>query len=178
MDLEKAVDRPLAEVVGAEHYAARREHLHAALGGRRVEFEVVSQTLSGPRNLQTVYIPDLRADGTTRGIFTLATDVTALKTVESELQRLARIDTLTGLANRRQFDEIPEQSLAVATKLLQAIREPIVVGDVALDVTSSMGLAWLDGTDEVDAKALMVRADRALYRAKDGGRDALVVFES
>ena len=250
IDLDKAINRPLAEVVGAAHYAARREHLRAALGGRRVEFELVSQTLLGPRNLQTVYIPDLREDGTARGIFTLSTDVTALKNVEQELQRLARIDTLTGLANRRQFDELLDQALAryrrakrplalifldidhfktindthghgagdavlkefasrlqaslretdvaarlsgdefvvildglgsrdeavaVATKLLQAIREPMAIGELALDVTASMGLAWMDGSVEIDAKALMLRADRALYRAKDGGRDALAL---
>ena len=252
VDLKQAVGRPLAEVVGAEHYASRREHLRAALGGQRVEFEVVSMTLAGPRNLQTVYIPDTRDDGSVRGIFTLSTDVTAMKKVERELQRLARIDTLTGLANRRQFDELLEQSLArhrrakrplalifldidhfkrindshghgagdavlkefasrllqslratdvaarlsgdefvvildglatrdeavgVANKLLLAIREPMAVGDRTLDVTASMGLAYLDGSVEIDAKALMVRADRALYRAKDGGRDALGLAE-
>ena len=248
VDLDASMGRPLAEVVGAEHYASRREFLHAALAGRRVEFEVVSRTLTGPRNLQTVYIPDMRADGKVHGIFTLSTDVTALKNVQQELQRLARIDTLTGLANRRQFDELLEQSLAryrrtkrplalifldidhfktindshghgagdavlkefasrllqslretdvaarlsgdefvvildglatrdegvgVANKLLQAIRAPMAVGDRTLDVTTSMGLAYLDGSVEIDAKALMVRADRALYRAKDGGRNAL-----
>ena len=252
IDLDKAINRPLAEVVGAEHYAERREQLREALAGRRVEFEVVSQTLAGPRNLQTVYIPDLREDGSARGVFTLATDVTALKNVESALQRLARIDTLTGLANRRQFDELLEQSLAryrrarrplalifldidhfktindthghgvgdavlrefatrlqaslretdlaarlsgdefvvildglgtsdeavaVATKLLQAIRVPMAIGEQALDVTASMGLAWLDGSVEIDAKGLMLRADRALYRAKDSGRDTLAVNE-
>ena len=248
VDLDKAVDRPLAEVVGAEHYASRRAHLHAALAGERVEFEVVSVTRAGPRNLQTVYVPDVRADGSVRGVFTLATDVTALKDVERELQRLARIDTLTGLANRRQFDELLEQALArsrraraplalifldidrfkaindthghgvgdavlmefaarllanlrandlaarlagdefvvildglasvdeasgVCAKLLNAIREPVRVGERALVVTVSMGLAWLDGQSEVSAKELMARADRALYRAKDEGRDAL-----
>ncbi|MCK9687871.1 sensor domain-containing diguanylate cyclase [Scleromatobacter humisilvae] len=252
VDLAKSVGRPLVDVVGAEHYESRREHLRAALAGKRVEFEVVSQTLSGPRNLQTVYIPDARPDGKVHGIFTLSTDVTALKNVQQELQRLARIDTLTGLANRRQFDELLEQALAryrrtqrplalifldidhfkaindghghgvgdtvlkefaarllqslretdvaarlsgdefvvildglaardeavaVANKLLLAIRVPMTVGDRTLDVTVSMGLAYLDGSVEVDAKALMVRADRALYRAKDGGRDALGLAE-
>jgi diguanylate cyclase (GGDEF)-like protein/PAS domain S-box-containing protein len=250
IDLDKAVDRPLAEVVGAEHYEVRREHLREALAGRRVEFEVVSQTLAGPRDLQTVYVPDLREDGTARGVFTLSTDVTALKKVERQLQRLARVDTLTGLANRRQFDELLEQSLArhrrakrplalifldidhfkrindthghgagdavlkefasrlqaslretdvaarlagdefvvildgleardeaegVATKLLQAIRVPMAVGEQVLEVTASVGLAWLDSAIDIDAKALTLRADRALYRAKDGGRNALVV---
>ena len=186
-----------------------------------------------------------------RGVFTLASDVTALKEVERELQRLARVDTLTGLANRRQFDELLEQALArsrrsrrplalifldidhfkaindthghgvgdavlkefaarlqatlrttdlaarlsgdefvvildgvaaadeataVATKLLHAIRQPMGAGSQTLSVTASMGLAWLDGQAEVGAKELMVRADRALYRAKDAGRDGLRVF--
>ncbi|MEP6502205.1 MAG: PAS domain-containing protein [Betaproteobacteria bacterium] len=250
VDIAAAIGRPLAEVVGAENYAPRQEYLRSALAGRRVEFELVSQTRAGPRNLQTVYLPDVRDDGFVRGIFTLSTDVTALKDVERELQRLARIDTLTGLANRRQFDELLEQALArhrrtqrplalifldvdrfkaindthghgagdavlkefaarmhaslretdvaarlagdefvvildglgtrdeavvVATKLQQAIRAPMSVGEQALVVTASMGLAYLDGSVDIDAKALMVRADRALYRAKDGGRDALVV---
>jgi diguanylate cyclase (GGDEF)-like protein/PAS domain S-box-containing protein len=250
VDLDKSIDRPLADVVGPEHYAARREQLRAALGGERVEFEVVSMTLTGPRNLQTVYIPDRRADGRVHGIFTLATDVTALKDVERELQRLARIDTLTGLANRRQFDELLDKALArhrrtkrplalifldidhfkpindthghgagdavlkefaarlqanlretdaaarlsgdefvvildglgaldeavaVATKLLLAIRVGMAVGEQPLSVTASMGLAYLDGAEDIGAKALMVRADRALYQAKDDGRDGLRV---
>ena len=248
IDLDEAVGKPLADVVGAEHYASRREHLRAALAGQRVEFEVVSNTLAGPRNLQTVYIPDIREDGTVHGIFTLSTDVTAMKNVQQELQRLARIDTLTGLANRRQFDELLEQSLArhrrtrrpfalifldvdrfkaindshghgagdvvlkefaarlqhslretdvaarlsgdefvvildglaardeaiaVADKLLHAIRAPMAVGDKVLHVTASMGLAWQEGSVDVEAKALMARADRALYRAKEGGRNAV-----
>ena len=112
VDLAAAIGKPLADVVGADNYASRREYLRAALGGRRVEFEVLSRTLQGPRDLKTIYIPDVRDDGSVRGIFTLGTDVTAQKDVERELQRLARVDTLTGLANRRQFDELLEQALA------------------------------------------------------------------
>ena len=252
IDLEASIGKPLVDVVGIEPYTARREHLRAALAGQRVQFEVVSNTLSGPRNLQTVYIPDVRQDGQVHGIFTLATDVTALKDVERELHRLARIDTLTGLANRRQFDELLEQALAryrrgrrplalifldvdrfksindthghgvgdavlrefatrlesglretdvaarlsgdefvvildglatrdeavaVATKLLHAIRQPMALAGRMLPVTASMGLAWLAGTPDVDAQTLMVRADRALYRAKAAGRNGLAVGE-
>jgi len=36
--------------------------------------------------------------------------------------------------------------------------------------------AALHGRAEVGAKELMVRADRALYRTKEGGRDGLRVF--
>ena len=252
VDLVASIGRPLADVVGADNYASRREYLRAALSGRRVEFEVVSRTLQGPRELRTIYIPDVRDDGSVRGIFTLGTDVTAQKDVERELQRLARVDTLTGLANRRQFDELLEQALAryrrarrplaliyidvdrfkaindthghgmgdavlrefaarlesglretdvaarlsgdefvvildglgtrdeavaVATKLLHAIRVPMALSGRTLPVTASMGLAYLDGTLEVDAQMLMVRADRALYSAKAAGRNCLALGE-
>jgi len=250
IDIAAAIGRPIAEVMAAEDYAARLEHLRAALAGRRVEFEAMSNTRAGLRNLQTVYIPDMWSDGVVRGIFTLSTDVTALKNVERELARLARVDTLTGLSNRRQFDELLEQALArhrrtrrplalifldidrfksindtlghgagdavlkefaarlqaslretdvaarlagdefvvildglgardeavvVARKLRHAIRAPLSVSDQALVVTASMGLAYLDGSVEIDANGLIAQADRALYRAKDGGRDALAV---
>ena len=252
VDLVASMGRPLAEVVGDEIYQSRREHLRTALGGRRVEFEAVSRTLQGPRHLHTIYLPDVRDDGRVRGIFTLSSDVSAQKDVERELQRLARVDTLTGLANRRQFDELLElalaryrrsrrplaliyldidrfksindthghgvgdavlrefarrleaglretdvaarlsgdefvvmldglavrdEAIAVAHKLLQAIRVPMALPGRTLDVSSSMGLAWLDGTVYVDAQALMVRADRALYRAKEGGRNGLGIAE-
>ena len=65
----------------------------------------------------------------------------------------------------------------MAHKLLQAIRVPMALPGRTLDVSSSMGLAWLDGTVDVDAQALMVRADRALYRAKEGGRNGLGIAE-
>jgi len=253
VDRASAIGRPLADVVGADNYTPRREYLRAALAGQRVEFEVASRTLQGPRDLRTIYIPDVRDDGSVRGVFTLGTDVTAQKQVERELQRLARVDTLTGLANRRQFDELLEHSLAryrrarrplaliyldidhfksindthghgvgdavlrefarrlesglretdvaarlsgdefvvildglgtrdeavaVAGKLLQAIRAPMDVAGRTLPVTASMGLAYLDGTEEVDAQTLMVRADRALYRAKAAGRNGLGVDQA
>jgi diguanylate cyclase (GGDEF)-like protein/PAS domain S-box-containing protein len=112
VDPDTALDRPLAEVIGPRHYGQRRAALRAALAGRRVEFEIVSQTLVGPRNLQEVFVPDMREDGAVHGVFTLSTDVTALKTVEARLQLLARLDPLTGLPNRRQFDELLDQALA------------------------------------------------------------------
>ena len=77
---------------------------------------------------------------------------------------------LEGLAAR-------DEAVAVANKLLQAIRAPMALADRTLQVTTSMGLAWLDGEVEIEAQALIVRADRALYRAKEGGRNALNVAE-
>lgn len=107
-----AIDRPLAEVLGEELYKQRHEQIRRALSGERVEFDVASDARGSRRYLHTVYVPDTRADGSTHGVFTVSTDVTPLKKIENELRELSRVDTLTGLANRRHFNERLEEALA------------------------------------------------------------------
>jgi diguanylate cyclase (GGDEF)-like protein len=53
----------------------------------------------------------IEAGGGVAGIVVLVTDVSAMKTVERELQHIARLDTLTQLPNRRQLDETLAQTL-------------------------------------------------------------------
>ena len=105
VDPGRAVDQPLRELLGPEAYAQRREQLRRALGGERVHFDMVSSHLGVSRHLQTVYVPDLRADGEVAGVYALSSDVTALKLIEQQLGELARVDSLTALPNRRAFDE-------------------------------------------------------------------------
>jgi diguanylate cyclase (GGDEF)-like protein len=50
------------------------------------------------------------------GVYTLSTDVTAFKQVERELDQLSRVDPLTGLPNRRQFDQRLSEALARARR--------------------------------------------------------------
>ncbi|HJQ38914.1 MAG TPA: PAS domain S-box protein [Thermoanaerobaculia bacterium] len=58
----------------------------------------------------------------------------------------------------------------VAQKVLEAVRHPVHVDQHELYVTTSIGIAMFpdDGTD---AETLLKNADRAMYRAKDLGRD-------
>ena len=49
--------------------------------------------------------------------------------------------------------------------------EPAWFGRVRIPVTASVGLAF---GDRVDLETLLARADAALYRAKDGGRDRVI----
>ena len=58
----------------------------------------------------------------------------------------------------------------VAQKVLEAVRHPVTIDDHELYVTTSIGIAVFpdEGTD---AEALLKNADRAMYRAKELGRD-------
>ncbi|WP_158882352.1 diguanylate cyclase [Rhodanobacter sp. L36] len=68
---------------------------------------------------------------------------------------------------------------ANATRRLETLRKEAgssthVWGEADFNVTLSVGLAWI-GTETISMHDLILRADQALYAAKQGGRDRVVV---
>ncbi len=59
---------------------------------------------------------------------------------------------------------------AVAQKVLEAVRHPVVLDEHELYLTTSIGIAIFP-EDGADAETLLKNADRAMYRAKELGRD-------
>jgi diguanylate cyclase (GGDEF)-like protein/PAS domain S-box-containing protein len=110
--LSEIVDRPVEHLVGTDGFAQRLPHLERALGGERVQFVQETTTPEGLRVLDITYVPDPDEQGRVRGVHAFAVDVTAAKLAEQQLQRLARFDSLTGLANRRHFEERLDQAMA------------------------------------------------------------------
>ena len=123
IDPADVIGRTMEEASRPEHYAQRREYLRRALQGHRVDFELESVTRDTRRSLQNSYIPDVQSDGTVAGIYMLSTDVTALKAVEAQLLELARVDSLTGLPNRRRVEEQLQGSIARASRM----KKPLAV---------------------------------------------------
>jgi diguanylate cyclase (GGDEF)-like protein/PAS domain S-box-containing protein len=65
----------------------------------------------------------------------------------------------------------PEDGRNLAEKVVDGVRPPFEIGSRALAVTASAGVAFYDGTAEIDPDELVRRADAALYAAKNAGRD-------
>lgn len=108
--------------VWPEHVLEQRlPYLERALQGEHVEFEVDRAALGVTRTLHNVYLPDVAAEGHVRGIYMLSLDVTALKDIQRKLLNLARFDTLTGLANRHQFNEKLPEALSRAQRTGEAM---------------------------------------------------------
>jgi diguanylate cyclase (GGDEF)-like protein/PAS domain S-box-containing protein len=134
--------RTVAESMPPASYAQRRSHLKAALAGQRVEFHVEeAMALGAPRSLQSAYIPDVQPDGTVAGLYMLSTDVTALKDVERQLDQLARVDPLTGLPNRRQFDERLGEAISRASRGHQPIAVMFLDVDHFKSINDTLGHA-------------------------------------
>ena len=70
-------------------------------------------------------------------------------------------------------------SPAIGERLCTALsREPMTLDSgTALDITASIGLAFSFREPSLSPTAFIERANKALYRAKDGGRDQYVGSE-
>src|SRR6202040_4402237 len=70
------------------------------------------------------------------------------------------------------ISELPDARSAslVAQKVLDSMLQPIMVDGHELFVTTSIGIA-LFPDDGMDAETLLKNADRAMYRAKEVGRN-------
>jgi diguanylate cyclase (GGDEF)-like protein len=63
----------------------------------------------------------------------------------------------------------------VARKIIESMTEPLPIRDQALIVSVSIGVS-ICPADGADTTALMKRADLAMYRAKQKGRNQYVQF--
>ena len=68
-------------------------------------------------------------------------------------------------------------SMPMLSRLLAAASQVVHVGDLALQVSASMGVTFCPQQDEVDADQLMRQADQAMYQAKLAGKNRLHFFD-
>jgi diguanylate cyclase (GGDEF)-like protein/PAS domain S-box-containing protein len=106
------MNRHIRETIGETHYEMRKPLLARAFAGEVVSFEQTAKLLIGERTLQTTYLPQKDAQGEVVGLYILANDVTELKQKQKQLDALAREDALTGLPNRRSFEEHARDAMA------------------------------------------------------------------
>jgi diguanylate cyclase (GGDEF)-like protein/PAS domain S-box-containing protein len=128
IDIDDMVGRTVREVRGEEIYTVMKPHIDAALRGETVSFEGETVVEGIRYHYQSSFVPDRDAEGRVQGLYALTFDITRLKQAEEALERLARIDSLTGVANRRQFEE------QLAAALARARRQHEGIALLAIDV--------------------------------------------
>ncbi|MGH2896579.1 MAG: bifunctional diguanylate cyclase/phosphodiesterase, partial [Solirubrobacteraceae bacterium] len=102
-----------------------------------------------------------------------------IREVAQRLRLVLRADDFVGRFGGDEFVAIAqdiagaEQAAALAARLLEATSAPLR-GLEGTTVTASIGIALVDG--DVDAAEAIRRADTAMYRAKQSGRDRYSFF--
>jgi diguanylate cyclase (GGDEF)-like protein/PAS domain S-box-containing protein len=71
--------------------------------------------------------------------------------------------------------ESNEEAHRIATRILVALADPIIVDEHRLSLTASIGIAFSDGS--VQADELLRNADMAMYAAKENGKNSVRAFE-
>jgi diguanylate cyclase (GGDEF)-like protein/PAS domain S-box-containing protein len=105
----------------------------------------------------------------------------ALKMVSSQLVASIReSDTVARLGGDEFVILLPlinneEDIISVATKILEAVAKPMKIGKLNLYVTCSIGAA-IYPQHGIDEKQLLMNADRAMYQAKQSGKNQVKIF--
>ncbi len=112
---ETMVGKTIPEAMGEVFYAPRRAALERCLSGHGSYLEIEEERRGRKRVISTTYLPHLR-DGKVHGIYVLSTDATSSREYERQLHALAHSDHLTGLPNRRSYEERLVQAIARARR--------------------------------------------------------------
>lgn len=108
---ESLLGRTVREVRGETKYALIQAPIQTALSGHKAVFEGTLHDGGVLRQYSFNLCPDFDENFVVKGFYALCFDITDQKRVQRELEHLARVDSLTGLANRRQFEERVEQAM-------------------------------------------------------------------
>lgn len=97
-------------------------------------------------------------------------------------QALRECDTLARIGGDEfvaVLVDLPDvaSSMPMLSRLLAAAAQVVHVGDLALQVSASMGVTFCPQQDEVDADQLLRQADQAMYQAKLSGKNRLHFFD-
>lgn len=65
----------------------------------------------------------------------------------------------------------PQDAALVAEKIIESLREPVIIDTHRIEVTTSIGIAIYPIDGEDDMRDLMNKADAAMYAAKQAGRN-------
>lgn len=170
--------RTIREARSASIYAQLEPHVAAALRGEAASFSYTEVTKGGDRHYQSNYVPDIDETGRVNGFLSMTFDVSELHRTQLQLERLARVDTLTGLPNRRQFDEGIDAALRRARRLGQPLAMMFIDIDHFKAINDTRGHAGGDAVLCEFGRRLKACVRTTDMVARLGGDEFVVLLEN
>lgn len=176
---KESMMQSIRDVLGEEAYQLREAYLQRAFAGEEVEYEftIDGEGEAGRRAFQTSYVPDVGESGAVEGVYGLIHEITKTKAVHTALQFAAATDTLTGIANRRRFDEQLVQSM----QRTRVARAPMALAYLDIDRFKAINDSLGHKTGDEVLKEFATRLVRSV-RASDlvarlAGDEFVIIFE-
>ena len=176
---KESMMQSIREVLGEEAYQLREAYLQRAFAGEAVEYEftIDGEGEAGRRSFQTSYVPDVGESGAVEGVYGLIHEITKTKAVHTALQFAAATDTLTGIANRRRFDEQLVQSM----QRTRVARAPMALAYLDIDrfkaINDSLGHKTGDEVLKEFAARLMRSVRASDLVARLAGDEFVIILE-
>jgi diguanylate cyclase (GGDEF)-like protein/PAS domain S-box-containing protein len=150
------VGRHIGHVRGAQRWTEHEPYFLRALEGTTTQYtRLVNSLPGGPRWLRTSYVPDLGADGTVQGLYTVTIDVHDLAVTQEKLKRRVERDALTDVLSRRTMMD------RVEAAMLESARHPVALYFVDLDGFKAVN----DKLGHHEGDKLLVAVGTALQQA-------------
>jgi len=170
------IGKTVCEAMGEAFYAPRREALARCLAGHASHLEIAEERRGRTRVISTTYLPHVR-DGVVQGIYVLSTDATSAREYERQLHALAHSDHLTGLPNRRSYEERLAQAIARARRGATPLALAYLDVDHFKQINDGLGHAVGDTVLREFARRLAAAVRSTDTVARLAGDEFVVVLE-
>jgi diguanylate cyclase (GGDEF)-like protein/PAS domain S-box-containing protein len=173
---DNMLGKTVPEAMGEAYFAPRRAALERCLSGHASALEFEEERRGRRRVISTTYLPHQR-DGMVRGIYVLSTDATSAREYERQLHALAHSDHLTGLPNRRSYEERLVQAIARARRSAMPMALAYLDVDYFKQLNDSLGRAGGDAVLREFGKRLSATVRSSDTVARLAGDEFVVVLE-
>jgi diguanylate cyclase len=170
------IGKTVQEAMGEAFYAPRHDALARCLAGHASHLEIEEVRRGRARVVSSTYLPHLR-DGIVQGIYVLSTDATSAREYERQLHALAHSDHLTGLPNRRSYEERFGQAVARARRGATPLALAYLDVDHFKQINDGLGHATGDAVLRELARRLAASVRSTDTVARLAGDEFVVVLE-
>lgn len=130
-----AVGLHISEIMGPELYLQRQPYYERALAGETVSYESTGAVGNEGGYFRFSYRPSFDDDGNVRGIFSMATDITARRRVELELEA-KQAELLRSNKDLEQFAYVASHDLKAPLRAIELLVQWITEGLDGYDVNN------------------------------------------